>query len=554
MGHFDPHAPSVLGGEWPALYERDVPLDAGVEYGQTFESRSAEQIAYAFPYLSQPPSSTYRFHLLVNVYEKGDELATGPEQRTLVPCNGGTLDFDASLVNGASIAECLGTAADDKYIDLGDQGNFHVEFATAGLFDNKRILRLVLHHAIENVDPDAENPELGSLLALDVPAKIIFVSYGFLQCDRTVRTTDLGEIYPQPLTGTILTNTQRTPWKPADVQALDTAAVRFWMLGPSDGAGRRVHYVALEVVWCEENRVAVGARRFGSGDSAREAIANEGFQTVQLTTPDGLAAWPKPDGGEFTVTVGLADGGGPYLDAPGSDIESFGPAPSVRLLDSFALFAPHEGRAIPRGLDNEPLTADPVTAMPGMILSTASFVASSDPQPYAQQMVAPVYIGVGAVQDIIQDADGSAVAYPWVRFWARRFGSGDFALAVTCGGTAVSMTAGELDALTEIIDGWRYVVLKFPTAPVVNGSGTALSVAFWSSAPIADRWEILGALAVSETGVFGPTYGGTRAAATHDGTRDTTADLAVSLAIAAPQVSGLTATPRSLIVPGLGAS
>lgn len=560
MGNYQPHLPRVLGLDWGPLYRPEVPLDTGSAYGQTFRSTVPEPIAFAWAYFTSPPIGDYQFHLMAEVYPKGAELATGGVRRTIVPVNGGTINGSVLLQGGAAnMTDALSSVADGKYLTFNSGGQAKLEFATGGLFAGKRILRLILHHSITQLDPGL-NPNGGALLVVESALNPRLTILGRLVADFNtdlgpIRATNLGEINPQSQADPYVT-TARQPWNPASVQQLDTANLRLFMLGDSYS----IRYCALEVVWCEESRLAVGATRYStfnltSGALPWSAIANVGFQIVTLYSPTGVLGWAKPGSGEFSICFRLADGGNNLTtpDALAVDTEQYGGVPSIALGDSFAPLSTHEGRHLLLSADNDPIASEPTTAMASVLLHDAVFNSSPDPHSYDSRLIAPVYSTVYAIQEIVQSAPAANTPFPWVRFWARRYGEPAGGLIVSCGGQVITLTPADFDALPEIIDGWRYVTMKFPAAPLLGSSGALTSVTFAAGVDAAHRWEILGArFGATGGGGVDPTYGGTAAAATHDGLRDSSSDLSVSLAMAAPAVSGLSAAPASYPVTSLG--
>jgi hypothetical protein len=125
---------------------------------------------------------------------------------------------------------------------------------------------------------------------------------------------------------------------------------------------------------------------------------------------------------------------------------------------------------------------------------------------YGRQAVAQVYGSITATQDIDDGVAGAAYNYPWVRFYARRWGDTTVDLTLdspSIPGSSVTITPTEHDALDEIIDGWKEVTLYFDTPPSM-GTGTRPQWRWSASGESAgNRWEILGATAPALSGVPG---------------------------------------------------
>lgn len=569
----NPNAPAVLGLEWPPLFGRSIPYDPQTARGQSFTSGPAVEVCTALdPYIFTPEASSYGFDLLGTVYRKGEEARYGSVQKTIVACNGGTLN-GATLV-GASIQAALSDPSDLSFVSFAAVGSkLALTFATAGLFTGKRILRLGLYYQLFcESDPLASsgfsfptaNIGLGRTA---IEGATTFLNWGMINGDYDpnfgttagqVRYVSLGEINPCSPTGSGLTVPDRWPWSVADVQSMNTVAGDLLYVNPLfTGPGLPVlflFYAALEVVWCEENRQAFGAKRMSNGFANFEFATNF-YHNLPLRTPGGgtVLGWAKPALTDFVVEVTKADNGGPFVLPAGVGTSptagSYGTAPLAPTLDSFSVFAPHEGRESPRSTDDADTSAIAITRITPVYFNvTGAAVLSADTAPYVSQLNAPVYVGVNAIQEIAQRAIAAATPYTWVRFWARRFGASTL-LTVTVAGQTVTIDQPTFDALPEILSGWRAVVLKFAVTPLISNLGTNVNVTFSSTDAAINRWEILGA----SDALAGPaTYESVTSAGTFAGTRRTDADLAVNIATAAPLVTGMSAVQQTLPVTGIG--
>ena len=121
-------------------------------------------------------------------------------------------------------------------------------------------------------------------------------------------------------------------------------------------------------------------------------------------------------------------------------------------------------------------------------------------QVYGRQAEAQVYGTQTATQEILDSAAGGAGSYPWVRYYARKFGNTTVPLKLDSPTiTGVGLSA-EFDELDEIVDGWKEVTLRFITAPTM-GAGTSPQWR-WSALGenVGSRWEVLGLTAPALSG------------------------------------------------------
>ena len=130
---------------------------------------------------------------------------------------------------------------------------------------------------------------------------------------------------------------------------------------------------------------------------------------------------------------------------------------------------------------------------------------------YGRQVAAQVYGANTATQDIYDDISGVSATYPWVRYYARRFGDTTIPLTLTgvggLSGSTAAITVPEFDALDEILDGWKEITLRFSTPPAMGAVG---GFPAWTWSAVGEtggnRWEVLGAAAPSISGVPGSLY------------------------------------------------
>lgn len=517
MAHrnWNPSEPTVLGLEWPGMRSIAMPLSQDVEYGYTFESNAAEIVDTATFLLVEPEVSFYTVATgLVTVYERGDELAYGIPTSQVVPVN--NLSVVGTATDYGWGASALTSPADEKFVDIPNDAIAEVslEFATNGVFVNKRILELRVRYVAEATN-DVEGVVPALKLLLSSGAVLGLNGYTAIDPHNStalpVRTVSLGECnYCVPL----LTS-DVWPWTEPEVADFDTGVFNLRFQSVGDGTDVRLHYVALEVVYCEENRVAVGATALRQGLDPPVL----GKHNVHLRTPAGSDNWAKAADIWYTITLTSARSPGPFINAI-EDIAALsmkqtqGPSPHVPLIDSFAGFVGHAGRVAPRTPTNVLSSAEDDTRLCPILLITTAPLLTTDHDIYDAVFGAPLYSGGGNPgQDIDQHSGGGLVEYPWITFYIRRIGNppGPVNISANGGLATTTITDAQIQEFPEIFDGWRKVVWNWdPNVPSYDNSSTDDPVEF--STPTGDlvnRYELLGLNTLRLGGGLGPsgTYG-----------------------------------------------
>lgn len=168
----------------------------------------------------------------------------------------------------------------------------------------------------------------------------------------------------------------------------------------------------------------------------------------------------------------------------------------------------HRGVQIDRWIysspDQQPVEAQSML-IPQLSLHTTGGTVL-DTHVYGRQAAAQVYGNVTATQEILDSAAGSAQQFPWVRYYARRFGDTTVPLKLdspTITGSSVLLTPSDFDELEEIVDGWKEITLRFDTPPTM-GAGTSPQWRWSATGETAgNRWEVLGAYAPALSGTPG---------------------------------------------------
>lgn len=555
MGFYNPSAPIILGEEWVPIREENLAFNEQVnnlEMGHTFTLTSSTQLSVARFYVNKPPSSAMDNQAYtVAVYPKGLEDKSGPVHSVIIPCNSvgatglptqiGTLD-NVTRVSNPSADPDLGILFD---IGAATEKNVAFFFATnqyANLLANKRILGVnFLSNArftgVEGVVPSNQLVQTnGAFLQIrnegntnrwNFPVYADDFSPNRTNNPRTDRIGDVDRFFggsvanvpdTMPITYTgFLQKFEAT----AGVTRIHMH-MRVPIANPvTTGPFMYFNYAALEVFYCEETRVAVGTKIYNPWNQSpfltdSPVMGGIPQQTNPIIMRD-LAGNANPvlAAGEYVVTVCEAN--------LGDDLEvtvNAGPHAELNALRELYQIPGLKGRSIniPFPLDSGATsTPHTFTAADSSVLPQISLhVSGGTPYPqvhvYGRQAIGQVYGSITVTQDILDSAAGGNFFYPWVRYYARRFGETTVPLrldstspTVSGSGYSVSITPAQWDALPEILDRWKEVTLRFPDAtPPVMGAGFTPQWR-WSATGEhkGSRWEVLGCVAPALSGLPG---------------------------------------------------
>lgn len=553
MGNYNPSAPIILGEEWVPIREEDLIFNEqvnNVELGHNFTLTQSTQLSVGRFYVNKPPTSAINNHAYtMNVYPRGYEDKSGPIHSVIIPCNAvsvtglppqtGTLDNVTRLSNPSADPD-LGIIIQSGGANTSDIAIWFATNQYATLLANKRILGV---NFLSNFRIPSSGGQVASLpgsflngvyLQVRNDSNTVNINFPVYADDFSPARTNnprvdrLGEIdrffggsvanvvdiMPMTYTG-FLTKFEAT----SGAQRIHM----HFLSRPSAIVGPNVYinYAALEVFYCEETRVAVGTHIYNPWSQSPFLTSSPIMQGIPVQTNPiimrDLAGNANPilAAGEYVVTVNQAN--------LGDDFEvtlNAGPHAELNGLRQLYTIPGLVGRQvnIPFPLDQgtasvpHTMTAEYTDVLPQLSLHVSGGTPYPQMHVYGRQAIGQVYGSITVTQEILDSAAGANFFYPWVRFYARRFGETTVPLrldstspTVSGSGYSVSITAAEWDALPEILDRWKEVTLRFPDAtPPVMGSGWTPTWR-WSATGEhkGSRWEVLGALAPALSGLPG---------------------------------------------------
>lgn len=538
MGNYNPSAPIVLGEEWVGIRDETITFAPGIpnyEVGFTFtleQSRTLQEVRF---YLEDWPSYDGQT-VMVNIYNADTEDDSGPVKSVIIPCNNGTVTAGTggavAFVNATGFADAVASPSDNKYIS-GDMGrdsatpSKHQAYFAVNSFSQtltgKRILGVNLLYSLGNTGyslPFEERPGWELYLAGDSLSRIAYGSadaggiFGNLVQHRdegrstSYSRAELGN-YNHFWSSTTppTTTSERLPWTFDSLARMEISATNrysVYLTGSDDGTtvvGASIEYLALEVFYCEERRVAFGGREYGVSLPATLRtpwVSNANIVPMRTTA---LAASPVLPAGRYLLTVSLGSKGF-YTPQASPDLVALRELDAISSFEGVQVTVPYPWND--NTIDQE-LTSEQVHVIPQLSVHTSSGTLT-EPHVYGRLAKAPVYGTVTATQEILDAPAGGATSFPQVRFYGRRFGDTTVDLTLdspSIPGSSVTLTPTEFDSLDELVDGWKEITLRFATAPSM-GTGTNPQWRFSASGEAAgNQWQVLGLSAPALSGTPG---------------------------------------------------
>jgi hypothetical protein len=569
MGNYNPRAPIILGEEWVPIRPDVVQFPTGdnvFEVGHGFTLLASRTLSDARFYVENPTLTLNA--QLCHIYPAGTEDKSGPVQSVIIPVSAAQVT-GAQITPSASatIVTNLANPSDTSYVAFqqttptpaATPQYLALFFATnsyAQQLNGKRILAVnLLYSGYEyNITTqgaiDTSVSSFATLLFLMNAQGSNATQFSELTglpnigpngiYQQRVSRLRLGDYTELATSGPTLTPTEVLPWRYADLQRLEfTSATRtpltVGFFAPNANDTVKLGYVALEVVYCTEQRVAVGGNFFTS--------YNLGANPVTLRSLNAVVN-PVLAAGDYTITVSNGDSGNRNIDAA-----ALTTVPPLSALRELYAIPPHPGVQVNLTQTvGDAFTKQTVHILPQLSVHVSGTGVTTEPHVYGDQVQAPVYGSITAAQTIYDDTVSPSASFPQVRFYARRFGQTTVPLTLsttgaTISGSSVFITPDAFDALPEIIDGWREVTLRFTTAPTMGGI-TPDPVWTWSAIGelAGNQWQVLGATAPSISGVPGNTLNLVRSIdQLGPATYQPSSGSAVSLSWLSPQVSAVAA-------------
>jgi hypothetical protein len=552
VGQYNPNSPLVVGNEYaPVLYSPYTP-DLFAERGYSFKGDRINLYAQASMFVDSLPGWSVPGHAyLLTLYRRGQETNTGPMRTVTVPFSYVSGLNTASGGGAPSASPSVANPTDGWYTRLrsSSAGESYIRFRTSStpaflaqpaVLQGKRIVDVSILYTA-SAEPGNTEPvplQINHFYAVTSAR----VSYGTGEVDLAeslttqIRRSRWGEICTWTHAAAIDPFTEdisRYPWNYNLLTLFQTGTdflIEFRTEAIAQDAPREIylHYAAMQITYCEENRVgswgvvlgadydltadpaSLAAGGYRLGRNTQGPTNGRGFvlpNSTSVASGGGSSSWSNstPGAADLTLTVKRADYG-PYNNQGG--------AGRLRALRTVDIFPGHPGvvinNTIEPGLTNTITSSD---LLPQLIAHNAPGVGqnaiNAAPLPYVHtyglQEPLAVFSGQTVQQSLMETATAPATEHPQLRFWARHNGATAPLRVIistehqaTTGTTAIISTDA-FESYPEIADGWRQVDIEVDPALLIGNDGTEVGPAAprWASDTSPYRsWEILGAKVV----------------------------------------------------------
>lgn len=557
MGRYNPDLPRILGQEWVPIREENVvfnQVNNNTERGYTFSVEAPRTLSHGKFYINKFPEAFFKEEVMtMSIYPQGTENRSGPIRSVVIPCNNGGITGASGFPNvftfrrATGMADALMNPSDNRYLEV-DLSQISTSYASmffavnqyAQMLQGKRILGVNLLYSAQQlinggggyaatcqiVTPTGSN----TLGVWEYPALFSGPTYPVKSNwrDKVINRIALGDTNLYFGTTTTAANppVNVVPWTYSELQRFELSNANPYsilILGASGGAVDvwSLDYMALEVVFCEENRVAVGSTAYNIsilGGGVVQFNYLLGGNSITLRDPVSLSLNPVLNPGtNYSLMLSQSNLG----DAPLIFGNSLGQQPQLNFLRELYDIPTLPGVEVTipfpptEDITGQVFKSQSTHIIPQLSLHASGGALINEVHAYGRQSVAQVYGNITANQDILDDPLTPTANYPWpqVRYYARRFGDTVVPLRLStttptvtgAGFVPVYLTPQQWDALPEIVDGWKEVTLRFPVAPIMTGNLSPDPKWVWSATgeSAGNRWEVLGANAPYLSGAPG---------------------------------------------------
>lgn len=354
---YNPSAPSVIGQEWVPILNSNFLPDFSTERGHSFRlptGLGSYNASYGRYYVTDPPPSGEREGqtIAMTVYEKGNECATGPIKKVTIPVSAITVDPSSNgtlTTVGGSLLFSVQNPSDEAYFFVNNTSGvgapavviMRMNFDVAGfdaLFTNKRILNVSITTQFTGpfADSDIAFTSFETTLTNNAGTSLtgaftrnIFNVDQRRTANITLQNINLGECntiwntdYPS-----ITDNHVALPWTDDDLLRFVNGSaneLRLQIVGIvpfGSSVALTCGYIAMEVTYCEENRVLVGGVAHDRTRNFNSLSYVPGSNEIPLYNPQTRAfGGTLVANTDYTVTVTMMNHG---------DIQNEGSLPTL---------------------------------------------------------------------------------------------------------------------------------------------------------------------------------------------------------------------------------
>lgn len=469
MGNYNPYNPQIVGQEWVAIRDNDLvlnPFANTLERGYTFVLPTATRINNVRFYTNEW-NATFGSGMIftANVYPAGQEASSGPIRSVVIPTSSVIVTGSGSSIfptpSGTTALSALYASGDNLFLGW-LMGNGAIEpigmsifFGTnsyAQLLNGKRILGVDVLIGINVVDQGFEIDEIFQAIQVHLNND----TFGVNNAD-TFRLVDLVTNQTPASTQKIVRihlgdanryfgvgsgNTAGVhnimTWTYPQLQRFEVSSANRLQIQLDEGTGIsavlgpfvQIEYAALEVFFCEENRVLTGSRIFND-DIPNRPLRDSmtlGMNAITVRNPTTLEENFNLPAGVYTVTIAESNMGDNYYSALYRSTSSLNQIRQLYELPTMPGVQINLPFPLNEEIINTTFTSEETSLIPQLTMHLSGGALVEYSHVYGRQSVGQVYGNFTVSQEIDDRFVGSVSQFPYVRYYARRFGNTSAAL------------------------------------------------------------------------------------------------------------------------------
>lgn len=508
MGFYNPHAPGIVGQEWVPIRYEPFPIPRGIEVGHGFRLTEPTALSEVLFYIDDDlPDRLNNQVVAAAVYPRGREVMSGPVH-TNTPGVWGVIGGPNTNVP-ATPWIALSSPMTQNFVTLGPgTGWADISFAINGVGPpaSARVLEVAWRYVAAGAFGEIPAGTIRVGIRNDDQSEFHWIADA-LNGPLTLATATRFERISAGATNVMWDNpntamAESLPWRAVDLNQFQPGgAVELWLRFDFTDLASPVQlgYIAMEVRWCAEERLAYGGTPYGADMNGVQRVYQldnqlppNNYNTIRLRDTDFVAD-PVLDPGDYTVTVTLASNGGlgsggatppidalrqlyPMPDHPGMEIVLAGQGAVTERNRRYNADTAENPFWLVTATEHPTFEVHPTDVLPHLSIFDPDGNVVLGVHVYGRQTTRAPTQGNAVTQGIdVSVADGEP--YPWLRFYARRLHhQAGIPLTVAWLVGSEQQVIGQLlpaefEALPEIVDGWREVNMRLDPVPTLFPGG-----------------------------------------------------------------------------------
>lgn len=533
MGSYNPYVPQIVGQEWVAIRDSTLvlnPFANTLERGYTFVLPTATRINNVRFY-TKDWNPTYGSSMIftASVYPAGQEASSGPVRSVVIPTGAVVVTGSGSRIfptpSGTDPLSALYGSGDNLFLYwIMGQGAtapigmsiFFQANAYSQLLTGKRILGVDLLIGVNVVSQGFEIEDIFQSIQVHLTNDF---NYDPVNRSDTWRLSDLitnqTPVSTQQIVRIHLGDANRffgvgnsttagvhniNQWTYPQLQRFEASAANRLQILLTEGSSIasvlgpevQIEYAALEVFYCEESRVLAGSRIFNDdipNRPLRDAMTL-GMNAITVRNPTTLEENYNLPAGVYTVTISESNMGDNYYAAIYRSTSQLNEVRQYYELPTMPGVQINLPYPLNDDVINTTFTSETTSLIPQLTMHVSGGALVEYSHVYGQQSVGQVYGNYTVSQEIDDRFITAVKQYPYVRFYARRFGNTSAALKLRgpfpSAGLLLPGTAGNYASTpdTAVLDIIGDIDLRVDMAPLDwTPSTTSALIGKWGAAP-----------------------------------------------------------------------